>query len=55
MTLRYVADKTIADLAILKKDFEALEKVSQDENAVLEYARDNILFLQKEIVAIDSL
>lgn len=55
MDYRYVAEKTIADLTLLKKDFEALEKVAQERVNILDFAHDNIGFIQKEIAAIECL
>jgi len=55
VTYRYVADKTIADLTLLKKNFEALAKVAEARPAILDFARDNIGFIQKEIAAIECL
>ena len=52
---RYVADKTIADLTLLKKNFEALVKVADERPTILDFARDNIGFIQKEIAAIECL
>ena len=54
-TYRYVAEKTIADLTLLKKDFEALEKVSKERENIFDFAHNNIGFIQKEIAAIECL
>lgn len=45
----------VADLGFLKKDFEALEKVAEERENLLDFARDNIGHIQKEIAAIECL
>lgn len=52
---RYVAENTIADLTLIKKNFEALEKVARERESILEFAHDHMGFIQKEIAAIECL
>ncbi len=55
VTYRYVAEQTIADLTLLKKNFEALQKVAKEQDVILDFAHDNIGFILREIAAIECL
>jgi len=52
---KYVAKNVIRDLNLLKKDFEELEKLSEGNEALLDFAHNNIGFILKEISAIECL